>query len=107
MLSESEIAAIVERVVERMRPERIILFGSHAKGTATATSDLDLLVVAHTPLPMSRRAEAISGFVGQALIPIDVHVYTPEEVEELGREKYSFIHSVLTTGRNVFPRRGS
>ncbi len=43
------IQAIVKHIAEKFAPEQIILFGSHAYGTATASSDVDLLVVMDTP----------------------------------------------------------
>lgn len=45
MVAMSEIHAFAHAVADRFAPERIILFGSHATGTATADSDVDLLVV--------------------------------------------------------------
>jgi predicted nucleotidyltransferase len=50
---------IVERLVVRFHPERIILFGSHARGEATDASDMDLLVVADTDLPPEERFPAL------------------------------------------------
>lgn len=43
------IQAIVKHIAEKFAPEQIILFGSHAYGRATASSDVDLLVVMDTP----------------------------------------------------------
>jgi predicted nucleotidyltransferase len=48
------IEEMVRRIVERFDPERIILFGSHARGTANPDSDIDLLVV--MPVVGSTRA---------------------------------------------------
>ena len=45
MITEAQIQAVVARIVEGYRPDRIILFGSYAYGTPTEDSDLDLLVV--------------------------------------------------------------
>ena len=42
---EAAIPEMVRRIVEKFHPEKIILFGSHARGDATADSDVDLLVV--------------------------------------------------------------
>jgi predicted nucleotidyltransferase len=70
-----------ERLVRQFQPKRVILFGSHARGTADAHSDVDLLVVC--PVSGSRRAlmvamdRALSG-LGFAR---DVIVLTPEEFE--------------------------
>ncbi len=53
---------MVRRIVHRFRPERIILFGSHARGDAGPDSDVDLLVV------MSRRPRAQSATRGVLLL---------------------------------------
>jgi predicted nucleotidyltransferase len=45
MVAMGDIQAFAERIVEQFRPQRIILFGSHAYGTAGPDSDVDLLVV--------------------------------------------------------------
>ncbi|HYN21440.1 MAG TPA: nucleotidyltransferase domain-containing protein [Thermoanaerobaculia bacterium] len=72
---------MVRRIVSRFRPERIILFGSHARGDAGPDSDVDLLVV--MPVEGSRREKAVE--IGVALhdirIPKDILVTTPEAFE--------------------------
>jgi predicted nucleotidyltransferase len=52
--TEQAIEAMVQRLVEHFAPDQIILFGSHARGTATPDSDVDLLVV--VPISGSKRA---------------------------------------------------
>jgi predicted nucleotidyltransferase len=72
---------IVRRVAEQFAPEQIILFGSHATGTADRDSDLDLLVV--MPVQGSKRDKAVE--IGVALhdipVPMDIIVTTPEDFE--------------------------
>ena len=53
---QKKIEEMVRRIVERFHPEKIILFGSHARGTAGPDSDVDLLVV--MPVQGSRRRKA-------------------------------------------------
>src|SRR3990167_8656303 len=76
---QKTIKRMVKRIVERFNPDQIILFGSHARGTAGPDSDVDLLVV--MPVSGSRREKAIE--IGVALhgirIPKDIVVTTPEE----------------------------
>ena len=98
MLTEAEIKIIIERIVSQVRPDKIIIFGSYAKGKATYKSDLDLFIIKNTHLPMVQRNEEIRSVLSTLFVGIDVHVYTQEEVEEYGSEKYSFIYSVLKTG---------
>jgi predicted nucleotidyltransferase len=76
-----KIDAMVRRIVQRFDPEKVILFGSHARGTAGPDSDVDLLVV--MPVEGSKRDKAIE--IGVALhdirVPKDIIVTTPEEFE--------------------------
>ena len=57
------IARMVRRIIKRFDPERVILFGSHARGEAGPDSDIDLLVV--MPVKGSRSEMAIE--IGVAL----------------------------------------
>jgi len=76
---EEAIDEMVRRIVDRFDPEQIILFGSHAQGSAGPDSDVDLLVV--MPVAGSRREKQLE--VRLALhdlsLPKDVIVTTPED----------------------------
>jgi predicted nucleotidyltransferase len=80
-VERDEIWRMVGRIVHRFHPERIILFGSYARGDAGPDSDVDLLVV--MPLTGSKREKqleirlALRGI----LIPKDIVVTTPEEFQ--------------------------
>lgn len=77
---ERAIQEMVRRIVEGFDPEKIILFGSQARGDAGPDSDVDLLVVMETG---SKRDAAVR--IGVALhamgVPKDVIVITPDEFE--------------------------
>ena len=102
MLTNEEIDALVARLVARVHPDQVIVFGSYAKGTANPGSDLDLCVVMDTPMPPSRRADTLRPLLAGCLVPVDVHVQTPEEMREYGKERHSFLHSVLASGKVVY-----
>lgn len=51
---------VVERIVRELKPEKIVLFGSYARGEQTPDSDVDLLVVMETSATHSRRSSAVS-----------------------------------------------
>jgi len=76
-----EIRRMVELIVKRFRPEKVILFGSHARGEAGPDSDVDLLVV--MPVSGSKREKAIEIAVAlhASRVPKDIIVTTPEEFE--------------------------
>jgi len=75
------IRQMVERITKRFQPEKIILFGSHARGHAGPDSDVDLLIV--MPVAGSRREKAIEIAVALHDIPVakDVIVVRPEDFE--------------------------
>jgi len=102
MLTPTEIDTLVRQIVARIQPKKVIIFGSYAKGTATIKSDLDICVIVETELPMAHRADDLKPMLYYSVIPIDVHVYTPQEVEEYSKEQFSFIDSVIKSGRIVF-----
>ena len=104
MLTDEEINILIEKIVQRIGPIKVIVFGSYAKGTATYKSDLDIFIVKDSHMPMKYRAEELRPILSNLLVSVDIHVYTPEEVEEYGSEEYSFIHSVMKTGKVYFER---
>ncbi len=57
---DPQLAELVGRLVEAYRPERIYLFGSHARGDAGADSDDDLLVVVPEEAPPERRRSRLA-----------------------------------------------
>lgn len=79
--TKRHIRQMVKRIVTQFHPDKIILFGSHARGQAGPDSDVDLLIV--MPVTGSRRQKAIE--IGVALhdIPVakDVIVVTPDDFE--------------------------
>lgn len=79
--AQKKIREMVRRIVRQFTPEKIILFGSHARGNAGPDSDVDLLIV--MPVTGSKREKAIE--IGVALhdirVPKDLIVVTPEEFE--------------------------
>ncbi len=76
-----KIQHMVRRIVADFAPDRIILFGSHARGQAGPDSDVDLLVV--MPVEGSKRAKQLE--IRMALhdvrIPKDIVVSRPEEFQ--------------------------
>jgi len=74
-----EIRRMVKRIVERFDPDKIILFGSHARGDAGSDSDVDLLIV--MPVEGSRREKQLEVRVAlpASRVPVDVVVTRPED----------------------------
>src|SRR5690242_14797821 len=82
MVDGALIESITRTIVERCQPRRIILFGSYARGDAGPDSDLDIFVEMETPLDYFDRAIAIDALFGLHNWPMDIIVYTPEDVQQ-------------------------
>ena len=90
---------MVDRIVDRYRPLRIIIFGSRGRGDAGSDSDVDLLVV--MPDGSDRREAAIA--IGAALADVslakDIIVTTPGEIADRGHVVNTVLRSALREGR--------
>jgi predicted nucleotidyltransferase len=89
---------IVGRLVEEFHPEQIILFGSHAWGTPTDDSDVDLLVVvSESSEPPTDRSTRALRALGRIMVPLDILVKTKGEID-----RYRPVYASLT--RQIFER---
>lgn len=93
---------IVRRIVETVHPKKIILFGSLARGDARPESDLDLLVIAQSQEPRYRRSAPLYGILSDIIIPMDILVYSPEEVEEWSGVRQAFVTTAIREGRVLY-----
>ena len=101
MASQTIITTMVDRIVGRFDPSRVVLFGSHARGTAREDSDVDLLVIkegADGLDLMGQIYRRLSG-VGAA---VDVIVVSPRDVERYRDSHALVIKPALREGRVVY-----
>ena len=104
MITQQQLDHIVTRILKLYQPEKIILFGSYADGTAAENSDLDLFLVKDTIESPVERSAMIRNALRDFLQPMDILVYTPEEVEKDKDRKFSFVHEVLKSGKVLYAR---
>ncbi len=83
--------------------ERAIAFGSYARGTPDAFSDLDLVVVLESDLPPTERGDLVLDVVLACPIGLDVLVLTPGELDEGLRRGLGLFHDLALEGVDVFP----
>ena len=92
---------IVRRIVHATQPDRIILFGSSARGDGDAYSDIDVLVVKQC----AQRRE-VAGKIYQALIgvgrAVDVVVATPDDIERYRNSPSMVIAPAIGEGRVIY-----
>ena len=91
-------------IVRTRDPERIVLFGSSAKGLQNVDSDLDILVIGDFKgSPFLRGLDLRQQLVGYP-IRVDLHLVTPREIEAESSKPFGFVTSVLTSGRALYLR---
>jgi len=93
---------LIRRIVEVSRPEKIILFGSAAKGRMGPNSDVDLLVVKRGRFNRGRVTEAIYMNMHGVGAAVDVIVVKPEELERYRHTRCLVIAPALTEGKVVY-----
>lgn len=107
-IDRATIRAMAQLIVERFDPERIILFGSHARGEGCEHSDVDLLVVLRSDAVEPQRGNPIRRAIAeQFVLPVDVMIRSQEVLAVQRNDPYSMIHQVLEEGEVLYERRAA
>ena len=95
---------IMRRIVATTHPERILLFGSVARGQSSADSDLDMLVIVRGPVHRRALAQEIYKNLHGILTPVDVVVATEQDVQRHGQAIGSILRPALREGKVIYER---
>jgi uncharacterized protein len=101
-LSERKLREIIRRVVQVAQPEKIILFGSAARGEMGPNSDVDLLVVKPGKFHQGHLTGEIYMNLHGVGLPVDIILVTPEQVEKYAQTHFLVIAPALREGREVY-----
>lgn len=93
---------LVDKIVQAVSPEKIILFGSAARGQAGPSSDVDLLIIKAGEYHHIELAQQVYASVGRRNFALDIVVATPEEVEKYRNEPCLVLHSALREGKVLY-----
>ncbi len=99
-IDRSQLKTIAQRLREKYGAQRIILFGSAARGEATEHSDIDLLVISKTTERFYERMASVLGIVRDVSIgiPLAPIVLTPEELQSRLERDDQFVQDIVNTG---------
>jgi predicted nucleotidyltransferase len=103
-VTEQALSGIVQRIVDELRPEKIILFGSYGYGSPTENSDVDLLVIMETSSRPADRYLAVSRLLRPRPFPLDILVKTPDEISQALEKGDFFIRELVSKGQTLYER---
>jgi len=105
VLDKKLIRNISKKIVENFNPEKIILFGSAAKGTPSKDSDVDLLVVMDSKQRPAKRSIEVSKICRPKFVSMDILVRTPKEIKKRLEIGDYFIKEILEKGKVLYVRK--
>jgi predicted nucleotidyltransferase len=106
MITSNEIDDITKIITEDYEPDRIILFGSYAKGNANSNSDLDLLIVSEKEKdkPRWKRGLSLLYKLRKYHFSKDILIYSQEEIEKWKHVDSAFITEINKNGVVLYER---
>jgi len=105
-ISEELIDQMARRIVNEVDPEKVVLFGSWARGAGSEQSDVDFGVVEREPFGAnrSRREEAVRIWqcLSEFRVPKDILVYSVHEIDQWKDSRYHVVGRALREGKVLY-----
>jgi len=99
-----ELPEITRRIMQTSNPEKIILFGSYARGEPKAESDLDILVIVSEKRHLRQESLKVRRSLRGLLVPVDIVIATSEQIRRLGNTAGLIYQSALREGKVLYER---
>ena len=104
MIKPKKIKKIVDQIKKKYKPEKIILFGSFAYGKPNKDSDVDLFIVKKTKETRIKRHLKVDRMLLDRDIPLDILVYTPQEIKKRISLGDFFIKNIIQKGKILYAK---
>ncbi|MBU2579174.1 nucleotidyltransferase domain-containing protein [Patescibacteria group bacterium] len=104
MLYQKELKKITKAIVEKYKPEKIILFGSLVWGKPNKDSDVDLFIIKKTSESIREFSRKIDGSIFPRPFPLDIIVSTPQQVKKRIEKEDFFIREIFKKGEVLYEK---
>ena len=101
-IKPEDIRKVIQQIVDRFHPEKVILFGSYAYGKPTSDSDLDLLIIMESRDRPAERIRKVSDLFDPRPLPMDFIILTPGEMRRRLNGFDPFLEEVLEKGQMLY-----
>jgi len=101
---DTPLKEIIQKVVEEVDPDKIILFGSRAKGKDRKESDYDLCVLKRNLSDKGKVTEQIYLKLFGTGVPVDIIVIDPENFKKLKNKSYLIYSEIAKHGRAIYEK---
>src|SRR6056297_1418210 len=93
--TKEKLEIMIEAIKNKIKPNKIILFGSFAKGTQKEDSDIDICVITdHNKRKIDMLRELRLSTIGKIDIPMDIVIYGNTEFSQRAEEENSFENQI-------------
>ena len=103
---QNELNRILPIIRDQYQPEKVIAYGSYARGTTHEWSDLDIAIVKKTNRKFLDRLQDVM-MLTQSKIATEFVVYTPEEFQEMARNNYFIREEILKNGTLLYDKNAT
>jgi predicted nucleotidyltransferase len=101
-LSPKMLDQVVKQIVDVAHPEKIILFGSYARGDARDDSDFDLIIIEREVTARRRETVRIRRALRPLGVPVDILVFSRDEVKRFGNIMGTVLYPALREGKVIY-----
>jgi predicted nucleotidyltransferase len=95
---------LTKRIVKEIQPDKIILFGSHARGDYKEESDYDICVIKSGVEHKRKLAQSIYRMLYGIGVSVDIVVETPERFNELKDDPFLIYKEIAKDGKVIYEK---
>ena len=103
-VTPNAIAEIAQVIAERIQPDKVVLFGSHAYGEPKPWSDVDFLVVMDTPQGEATALRAVRAVLPRRPFNVDIVVRSQAEIDRRIALDDWFLEDITRRGHVLYAR---